>query len=252
MTPLSQMEAAVCVAPADDEVRRAYAARAGSLRGRFVDIQLESAEARRRGDHEQAIELDAAAFAMLLAHEAQWLPAKLATFTQDPLWSRGFVESVTMTAENFYARSKELFALAPIRAIKFTNVDDIERLAASPDLERLVYLELRDNDIGDRGARALAASPYVTRLRGLHLVNCGITREGLDALAALANVRYVALAGNPSGDPVETTSVDNGSVTATALPALGAELEAKHGRISWLHGPSEWAVYPPSLADVLA
>jgi Leucine-rich repeat (LRR) protein len=42
-------------------------------------------------------------------------------------------------------------------------------LAASPHLARLTTLDLSVNDIRDAGAEALANSPYLTRLTSLYL-----------------------------------------------------------------------------------
>lgn len=48
---------------------------------------------------------------------------------------------------------------------------------------RLRELDLGDNDLGDAGARVLAACPHLTALRGLVLARCGVGEDGARALA---------------------------------------------------------------------
>ena len=51
---------------------------------------------------------------------------------------------------------------------------------------------------------------------------------------------------DPAGDPTEEYSLDCFAVNSAHESELGRELEAKHGRIEWLHGPSlQPASFPP-------
>src|SRR5437667_11487934 len=49
----------------------------------------------------------------------------------------------------------------------YLNGDDVEPIARSAALANLTELDLRYNDIGDRGAQTLAESPHLSKLRRL-------------------------------------------------------------------------------------
>jgi hypothetical protein len=81
--------------------------------------------------------------------------------------------------------------------------------------------------------------------------------DGLDALAAskcMPDLIDVDLGGNRVESPFETFGTDNmtGLVNrqGVVLPDAGKRLEAKHGRLAWLHGPSELAQSPPGDSDL--
>jgi hypothetical protein len=79
---------------------------------------------------------------------------------------------------------------------------DIETLARAPWLAELEELDLGENAVGDRGARALAAVPF-RRLRRLALGSCGIATRGFTALVQskhLARLVHLRIHQNPIGD----------------------------------------------------
>jgi Ran GTPase-activating protein (RanGAP) involved in mRNA processing and transport len=65
-------------------------------------------------------------------------------------------------------------------------------LARSPNLARLVYLDLSGNGIGAAGARALPTSPHLANLRVLDLESNSIGPEGARALAESATLAGLA------------------------------------------------------------
>lgn len=88
--------------------------------------------------------------------------------------------------------------------------DDAIAIADCEALSRVTWLDLRDNSIGDRGVRALAASPY------------------------MANKVVLDLRGNPA-DPGEYVSYDSmGTIAHAALPQLAIDIERDPGRaVPW-------------------
>ena len=71
-----------------------------------------------------------------------------------------------------------------------------------PLLAQLTGLDLRSNQIGPAGTRALAGHPAVSNLTYLNLNECGIETAGVEALAGadhLAGLRSLALAYNKVG-----------------------------------------------------
>jgi hypothetical protein len=69
---------------------------------------------------------------------------------QAPLVQDEDIQTVVRSAERIFA--------PPLRARLLDHFD--RRWPPPPHLTRLTTLDLRDNDIGEAGARALAASPH--------------------------------------------------------------------------------------------
>jgi uncharacterized protein (TIGR02996 family) len=80
------------------------------------------------------------------------------------------------------------------------DAGEVERLAASPHLGGVRWLEMGGNSLGDRGAAALAAGRM--SLEWLELGSCGIGPAGAAALAAspaVAGLRHLSLRNNQLG-----------------------------------------------------
>ena len=108
---------------------------------------------------------------------------------------------------------------------------------------RLAELDLSGNEeLGDNGARVLAACPHLTDLTALRLTNCGIGDEGARALAGaqhLNRVEALDLENNPIGDAGARAFLDTRYWRALrnfTLPRIGVpigtrkDLEAKFNR----------------------
>jgi len=106
--------------------------------------------------------------------------------------------------------AKLLAASAPprLRSLRLSHNDVGPRgalaLARSPGLAALEILDLAHNPIGDEGACAIVGSVTLTALRTLQLYEVGLTLTGASRLAAepgLARIEALNLGGNTFGDP---------------------------------------------------
>lgn len=143
----------------DDAPRRVYAdalVEKGDPLGEFIHVQCDLAagglprdEALRRRRREREL---------LKANEERWT-AGLARFAHDFRFVRGFVDKLTLSAEDWAARGQELFAAAPaLREVTLTGL--WERAYDNGGSEKTARLVLR------RLEDALA-SPLFGRLEGL-------------------------------------------------------------------------------------
>ena len=258
-----QLVHAVIADPDADAPRQEFAAwgaQVGDRQAELTRIQLAEARERRVGTTADANRLYAEARALIERYGEVWARDVLA-IASHPRFFRGFVEAVVLDVPTFLARAPELYAIAPIRSVVFVDAGPhIDALAASPHLARLVSMEFYNRSqsapLGDHGLRTLVQSPYLDKLTLLQLAWNEITREGVEALAAskkVPHLRDVALGNNPVGkvgeeyaeDPLTFEIVRN----SISLPPLGQELEMNYGSLPWLHGPSLFRMFPPTLHD---
>lgn len=264
MTERDQLVRAVIADPDADAPREAFATWGvahGDLQGELARIQLAEAHERRYGDERDARRLGVQAFDLIARHRNEWARDVLSIASQ-PQFFRGFVEAVVVDVPTFLSRAGELYDVAPIRSIQFIDAGPhIDALAASPYLARLVAIDFRNRSntagLGDAGLRTLVNSPYLHKLAILHLAFNDIGLEGVEALAGskqLPRLRYVTLGNNPVDDPTEDFGIDgvSGEINnnSISLPPLGRELEAKFGELPWLHGVSNFRLFPPDEHDV--
>jgi uncharacterized protein (TIGR02996 family) len=163
---------------------------------------------------------------------------------QAPHWEfrRGFIEKLSLSAEDLLRHARELFQLAPLRHLRVTErVGRPAKFFALPQLAHLTQLELPNaeltpagarrlassshlanltaltinaptivgsnwSEIGPEGACALAGSPNLTRLTCLHLPGNRIGWEGVDALVRSPwRLASLNLSRNGPGDDWVTT-----------------------------------------------
>src|SRR5438477_5170948 len=101
--------------PDDDAPRLVYAdwlEERGDPRGEFIRVQCELA--RLPADDPRRPELEGREKALLDAHRDAWL-APLRGLGADVEFRRGFVERLTLTAEQFLADPDAVFGRAPVR-----------------------------------------------------------------------------------------------------------------------------------------
>jgi uncharacterized protein (TIGR02996 family) len=125
----------------------------------------------------------------LLAHRAarDWTPSALRPFSV--AFRRGFVESVTLTADNFLEHASALFAGAPLLEVVLVDRSPIPR----PDLDAWLWLAGESWHWPPHRLREPAAHqvplPLYQRLRGPHgWTNYFPTREGARAALSRACV----------------------------------------------------------------
>jgi uncharacterized protein (TIGR02996 family) len=161
---------AVLADPDDDGCRLVYAdwlEERGDPRGELIRVQVElarlpAADARRP-------ELQDRERRLLAQHQAAWAEP-LRGLVRKWTFRRGFIEQVTVEAEQFLAGADRLFRLAPVRHVRFQNAaGSLNALAACPDLARLATLDLRENALQDEHLEVLTASPHLVRLANLRL-----------------------------------------------------------------------------------
>jgi uncharacterized protein (TIGR02996 family) len=149
---------------------------------------------------------------------------------------RGFVEKLAMDAQQFLEHAEELYAMAPIRRLTLTGVPPvIEPLSNSQHLARIVWLNLEDQKIGNRGVESIAMSPYMNKLGYLGLDGTDITAVAVEALAAsskLSALRFVS--GLPKAFQ-EDNWWDQGQTINVLPPPEAARIEQRYGRKLWLH-----------------
>ena len=196
------------------------------------------------------------------------------------MYFRGFVEHVAIKAQRFLEIADELYSLAPIRHLTITYCKGLDHkdeglwkaLLESPHLDRIRSLKLPvrifgiDNEytelnrLTDADIEMLAAS---TRLRGLRYLNLDdesyLTVRAFDALAASPNLpelsfvshdifRYSTMFPNTAwgnlGKPTR-------ELASRPLAREVARLEARHGRLVWLHPRAYYGTDTPDVEAVV-
>jgi uncharacterized protein (TIGR02996 family) len=151
------------------------------------------------------------------AHGAAWV-APINGFCTGPVFRRGFIDEVRITAAQFLRRAHELFAAAPVRHLHLQDMGDhLGPVMRSPYLGRLAGLMIQDQHLRDSLALAVARCPHLTGLRGIDLRKNRLTDAGVDALAGspgLSSLDRLALARN------ELT--ETGARALAVSPHLGA------------------------------
>jgi uncharacterized protein (TIGR02996 family) len=254
---------AVLANPDADAPRRAYmewALARGDRRGEFIRVQLALAEAYRRNAFvAEWGPLYRESEALVQEWGALWRqPLEPIVFThviENPGFRRGFVENVTMDATTFERDAPRVYALAPVRCVSLRNVVTSPGALASPYLARLSALDLSGRGVDDATIRVLAQSPHVRKLTWLDVSANRIGAAGLEAMVAspyLRGLRYVNFVGNTVDDPTEGYGTEGEWIASAYETDLGRELEQRHGRIAWLHWPSEFrqagGLYPDHVA----
>ncbi len=171
------------------------------------------------------------------AYKLEWADA-LNALVDEYTFDKGFVALVSVSARGFLDRAAQMFALAPIRHLKLTQVLPVfEELFASPFLSSIVSLDIERCNLDDGHLKRLAESPVLQNLKWLSVAENKLGLEGADALAGSAlseQLIYVNFYGNPV-DPGGRYSTDNEFILDSWLPEAGKQLEAEHGYLRWLH-----------------
>jgi len=248
--------------PEPDAPRRDYARWARSVGddyGDFIELQL-ALTAKHRA-HESALAwgpLWDRSEAMLEEARALWLKPFRdvldSAVLREPRFMRGFIEYGVFDARAFVLHAAEMYERAPILHVKLDAVVEYPQILESPFLARLVSLDMTYQGIGDEHIQRLAESPYAARLRWLSIALNQVTQCGLEALCAspyLKHLQYLECGGNRFEDPTDTFGSEGEAIVFSMPTEAGTALEARHGRLEWLHAPDHFDVgFPPSFLAV--
>jgi uncharacterized protein (TIGR02996 family) len=244
--------AAVIADPDNDAPRRAFAdfvRTCDAERARFIELQLASASERRERREPRRTVVGAEDQILLRRHDQQWTRT-LYKYAARVEYDRGFVAKIVIDPELFLEYGEWLYMNAPIRHLGFVrSAEDpfpIDRLAASPLLERLDTLDFTHCGLDDADVARLAASPHLGRLLFLDLSWIRLAGAAYGALAASPTTRkmlVVVRSGHDIGAPLpcsryETVGYDRDGAPMmdwTPMPPEGKALEARYGYVPWLH-----------------
>lgn len=189
--------------PDDDGPRLIYADwldEQGDPRGEFIRVQLALArlpESDRRRPGLLRVERD-----LLGRYGAQWA-APFRGLATGPVFRRGFVDEVKVTARQFLARGAALFAVWPFRRLYLLDLGGhLDAILASPLLARLTGLTVYAQHLGEPLARALADSPHLAGLTELRLGRNRVGDSGAMCVAAspfLSRLEVLDLSENELG-----------------------------------------------------
>jgi uncharacterized protein (TIGR02996 family) len=153
-------------------------------RARFIRVQValarleveESADPYRpnpgRAERENTrLRLQAEAQALLDAHGAEWV-APIRPVASGPVFRRGFVEQVNVSARDFLRHQHPLFAAGPLRHLVLLDLGlggNLTAVLPCAYLSRLGALTIHGSHIGEPLARMVAQASHLSGLRELHL-----------------------------------------------------------------------------------
>lgn len=183
-------------------------------RAEFIRVQLALAKLPPHDRRRQ--ELATIERRLLSRYSEEWAKpyAGLAT---GPVFRRGFVDEVKVTARQFLAQAPALFRAGPLRHLHLLDVGShLRAVLHSPHLAKLTGLTVYGQHLGPDLARALGDSPHLEGLRKLIVARNEIGDEGVEHL--------VLNPGLTSLEELDLSENDIGQVGARLLarcPRLG-------------------------------
>ncbi len=190
--------------PNDDGPRLIYADwldEQGDPRGEFIRVQLALArlpEDDRRRAKLRHVERD------LLGRYADLWSEPFRGLATGPVFSRGFVEEVKVTARQLLAYPDALFAAGPVSHLHLLDLGShLVPALALPQLLKLSGLTVFAQHLGPPLARAVAESPFLANLTEMRLARNRLGDDGAECVAAsphLANLEVLDLGENELGE----------------------------------------------------
>lgn len=248
---------AVCLEPHEDAPRLAYAAwlegqTPPNVQGEAMRLAIET-EGKKPSlvvDSDDRMALLEAIFRLRKLrreHKSTWKQAMLA-IADDCQLHLGLVASVKLDAGVFLKRAEDLFTMAPIVHVQLTGLSDFfDDFLGCPFLGRIYALTLTDQGLTDDNMYRLTHVSALDHLWYLDLSDNLISLRGVEIFACspfFKQLSHVVLDGNP-GDVHERCGVEE-AIVHVWFPRNGDRLEARYGRIPWLHFPEAcWSDYPP-------
>jgi hypothetical protein len=147
---------------------------------------------------------------------------------------------ITIDAATFIENATQLFE-SNVTIVHLTNAKGkLAALGAIPELARVATLDLSKQALSDEDLEQLLASPHLRRLRVLNLTQNQITDQGVDALARatadkLPGLEQLGIQLNKATDPADQMELIDETNRAPVEQDGGRALEAKYGRLGWLH-----------------
>ncbi len=218
--------------------------------GRFIELQLQIG-ALRRARGAPNYKTDHECDRLLKKHGARWCQT-IAKYTRNQYFDRGMVAQVSIDPHMFLEYGDWLLVNAPIRSVFFTAAKEgafpLEELLASELITRFDAIALVGLGLTNGDVEAIAASPRVHRLLDLSLSDNPLSLPAFEAIAASPHLRSLLAvvrnsdarlyAYSPAAE-YAITDRDNRHGHAIwdyrDLPPDGVALEAKHGYLPWLH-----------------
>jgi uncharacterized protein (TIGR02996 family) len=190
--------------PGADEPRLRYADwldQTCDPRGEFIRVQCRLA---RPEEYDPCLgELELRERELLDEFEAVWAEP-VAGMVDGWAFQRGFVDEVMVSGRKFVGAGEALCRLMPVQEVHLHDACAcLAGVAASPVLERVRFLDLSENRLGDMGLRLLAKSAHLRGARGLNLSATAAGNAGAQALAACPhfnNLEELYLSANNIGD----------------------------------------------------
>jgi uncharacterized protein (TIGR02996 family) len=150
-------------------------------RAEFIRLQL--ALARIPHDHPHRGQLADRQNELLLLRHDEWTQ-HLRGLADGFEFRRGMIDSVTVNVGTFAAKGEQLFRLAPIRRVRFSDAGCmIAKLVNVPLLAEVRELVLCDGGLENGGVNVLLRSQYLGKLRALDLSFNGLCDGGVWLLA---------------------------------------------------------------------
>lgn len=206
----------------DDGPRLLYAdwlEERGDPRGEFIRVQCALARTDAKRSPREQIDLEERQRNLLKAYSDLWLAALEPFGVWHIEWRRGFAEEFKVDASRASYELAALLDAAPaVRVLRLSKAGSaLRQLAESPELARISGIAMRYNDVGEQQIAPLVRSPFIGGLRSLDLRGCNLGEGGARVLAAASGLALedLNLWGNFIGD--------EGAVTlssASWLPGL--------------------------------
>jgi uncharacterized protein (TIGR02996 family) len=239
-----QLQDAICRDVANDALRLQYAdelARKRPERAEFIRLQVERARNERasRATRSAPTPRESELRKRFGAEWAHFIDPFARPYASDAPyrgweWERGFVAELRTDPDMVADPREYIFNSSPIEHLDLTTEGSVLAALAAPRVAQVRSFGLRDLRLGDDDMEALVRDARLDRCEWLDLRSNNIGERGVKALAASPRIRaipIVLLTFNPS-DPA--TQFSDGEMW---LPPEGAELEKAYGRIPWLHLP---------------
>ena len=155
---------------ADDEARLVLAdalQQAGDPHGELIAVEIAAA---REPDSDRRRNYVTRAHQLRAEHGEQ-IAGAITRHASSHEWSRGFVDTVTMTGQAFVAHGRAMFSSHPIETLEIAPLTDeaIALVAQSPALAMVRRIVLRRADRAAIALRPLGESPHLDELHELRL-----------------------------------------------------------------------------------